>query len=127
MINQGRLVKQDRVNLRPGESTTLSDGTVVRFDGAKEFANLQVGYDPAQRWVLVFAVTMMTGLLVSLVITRRRVWFRVHPGERGLSPVDMGGLARTDHAGWGPEFQTLRLKIWPHTQSPSENHDRETV
>ncbi|MDZ7931778.1 MAG: hypothetical protein U5N21_17700, partial [Rhodococcus sp. (in: high G+C Gram-positive bacteria)] len=59
--------------------------------------------------------------------TRRRVWFRVHPGERGLSPVDMGGLARTDHAGWGPEFQTLRLKIWPHTQSPSENHDRETV
>ena len=128
MINQGRLVKQDRVNLRPGESTTLSDGTLVRFDGAKEFANLQVGYDPAQRWVLVFAVTMMTGLLVSLVITRRRVWFRAHPGEHGLSRVDMGGLARTDHAGWGPEFQTLRSQIWPQTTpSVSETHDRETV
>ncbi len=128
MINQGRLVKQDRVNLRPGESTTLSDGTVVRFDGAKEFANLQVGYDPAQRWVLVFAITMMTGLLISLVITRRRVWFRVHPGEHGASRVHMGGLARTDHAGWGPEFQTLRSQIWPPTtSSDSETHDRETV
>ena len=35
LINQGRLVKQDRVNLKPGESTTLPDGTQVRFDGAR--------------------------------------------------------------------------------------------
>lgn len=111
MINRGRLVKQDRVNLRPGESTTLSDGTNVRFDGAKEFANLQVGYDPAQPWVLVFAVTMMTGLLISLVIKRRRVFFRVRSAGERTSAVEMGGLARTDHAGWGPEFDTLHARI----------------
>ena len=128
MINQGRLVKQDRVNLRPGESTTLTDGTNIRFDGAKEFANLQVGYDPAQLWVLVFAITMMTGLLVSLVIKRRRVWFRVLPAEAGRSSVEMGGLARTDHAGWGPEFETLRTEIWTtRTKTHSETLDTETV
>ena len=112
MINQGRLVKQDRVNLRPGETRTLSDGTQVRFDGAKEFANLQVSYDPAQQWVLVFAITMMLGLLISLVIRRRRVWIRLRPGAAPEQvDLELGGLARTDHAGWGGEFDDLCEKL----------------
>lgn len=108
MVNQGRLVKQDRVNLKPGESSTLSDGTNVRFDGAEEFVNLQVSHDPAQTWVLVFALTMMSGLLVSLLIKRRRVWVRLHtdPDTR-RTVVELGGLARTDQAGWGEEFDRL--------------------
>lgn len=112
LINQGRLVKQDRVNLRPGESTTLPGGTKVRFDGAKEFANLQVSYDPAQQWVLVFAITMMAGLLVSLLVKRRRVWMRLTPcAAAGQTRVELGGLARTDHAGWGDEFDRVRLRL----------------
>ncbi|NLV80365.1 MAG: cytochrome c biogenesis protein ResB [Rhodococcus sp.] len=112
LINQGRLVKQDRVNLKPGESTTLPDGTVVRFDGAVDFVNLQVSHDPSQMWVLVAAVTMMAGLLGSLVVKRRRIWVRVYPagtvaeGER-RTVVELGGLARTDQAGWGDEFDRL--------------------
>ena len=50
---------------------------MVRFDGAVPFVNLQVSHDPAQVWVLVFAMTMMAGLLVSLVIRRRRIWVRI--------------------------------------------------
>lgn len=108
MINQGRLVKQDRVNLMPGESSTLSDGTNVRFDGAEEFVNLQVSHDPAQTWVLVFALTMMGGLLVSLVIKRRRVWVRLRTdSDTRRTVVELGGLARTDQAGWGDEFDRL--------------------
>jgi cytochrome c biogenesis protein len=108
MINQGRLVKQDRVNLMPGESSTLSDGTNVRFDGAEEFVNLQVSHDPAQTWVLVFALTMMGGLLVSLVIKRRRVWVRLRTdSDTRRTVVELGGLARTDQAGWGEEFDRL--------------------
>ena len=61
MIDQGRLTKVSRVNLRAGEDTRLEDGTVVRFDGAVPFVNLQVSHDPAQIWVLVFAMTMMGG------------------------------------------------------------------
>lgn len=55
---------------------------------------------------------MMAGLLVSLVIRRRRIWVRLRPGPRhGEVAVDMGGLARTDHAGWGPEFTTLSVRL----------------
>ena len=112
LINQGRLVKQDRVNLRPGESVTLADGTEVRFDKATDFVNLQVSHDPAQQWVLVAAISMMAGLLVSLLVKRRRVWARAYPsgtvndGER-RTVVELGGLARTDQAGWGDEFDRL--------------------
>ncbi|MFD4182012.1 cytochrome c biogenesis protein ResB [Rhodococcus sp. NPDC058514] len=124
LVNQGRMTKQDRVNLRPGESATLPDGTKVQFDGAKEFVNLQVSHDPAQQWVLVFALSMMAGLLVSLLIKRRRVWVRVYPAEQDadtvsdtLDPrrrrtvVELGGLARTDQAGWGDEFDRLSSRL----------------
>ncbi|WP_405160435.1 cytochrome c biogenesis protein ResB [Nocardia sp. NBC_01499] len=117
-VKQGRLTKEARVNLRPGESTSLPNGTKVTFDGAQEFANLQVSHDPAQQWVLVSAVTMMLGLLVSLVVKRRRIWVRVYPaeGEAGTlgkrrTVVEMGGLARTDQAGWGSEFDRLRTRL----------------
>ncbi|WP_280437258.1 cytochrome c biogenesis protein ResB [Nocardia carnea] len=114
MVRQGRLTKEARVNLRPGESTTLPNGTEVRFDGAEEFANIQVSHDPAQQWVLVSAVVMMAGLLVSLLITRRRVWLRVTPEgtvDQRRVVVEMGGLARTDQAGWGGEFDRLRQRL----------------
>lgn len=114
MVRQGRLAKEARVNLRPGESTTLPNGTEVRFDGAEQFANIQVSHDPAQQWVLVSAVVMMAGLLVSLLVTRRRVWLRVIPEgtvDQRRVVVEMGGLARTDQAGWGGEFERLRHRL----------------
>ncbi|MBF6394765.1 cytochrome c biogenesis protein ResB [Nocardia cyriacigeorgica] len=118
LIRQERLTKETRVNLRPGESATLSNGTVVTFDGAEEFVNLQVSHDPAQQWVLVSAVTMMAGLLVSLLVSRRRIWLRVYPADAEAGTVDqrrvvveMGGLARSDQAGWGGEFDRLRARL----------------
>ncbi|HLS76546.1 MAG TPA: cytochrome c biogenesis protein ResB [Nocardia sp.] len=118
LVRQGRLTKEARVNLRPGESATLSNGAVVTFDGAKEFVNLQVSHDPAQQWVLVSALTMMAGLLVSLLVRRRRIWIRVYPAAdrpgtvvQRRTVVEMGGLARTDHAGWGDEFDRLRVRL----------------
>ncbi|MBF6227588.1 cytochrome c biogenesis protein ResB [Nocardia abscessus] len=117
-VKQGRLAKEARVNLRPGESTTLPNGTKVTFDGAQEFVNLQVSHDPAQQWVLVSALLMMAGLLVSLLVKRRRIWVRVYPAEDAAGTVDqrrtvveMGGLARTDQAGWGGEFDRLRARL----------------
>ena len=82
LIEQKRLTKVARVNLRAGEETRLDDGTRVRFDGAVPFINVQVSHDPAQVWVLVFALTMMAGLLVSLMVRRRRVWVRLAAGAR---------------------------------------------
>ncbi|MCV7042064.1 cytochrome c biogenesis protein ResB [Mycolicibacterium moriokaense] len=111
LIEQGRLTKKARVNLGEGESTRLDDGTIVRFDGAVPFINMQVSHDPAQIWVLVFAMTMMAGLLVSLVVRRRRIWIRITPAGPGTVSVELGGLARTDNSGWGDEFERLTERL----------------
>lgn len=111
LIGQGRLKREARVNLSAGAQTRLADGTVVRFDGAVPFVNVQVSHDPAQVWVLVFAMTMMGGLLVSLIVRRRRVWVRITPGGPGSVSVELGGLARTDNSGWGDEFERLASRL----------------
>jgi cytochrome c biogenesis protein len=111
LIEQGRLTKMARVNLGAGESTRLDDGTIVAFDGAVPFINVQVSHDPAQIWVLVFAMSMMGGLLVSLVIRRRRIWVRITPADPGSVSVELGGLARTDNSGWGDEFERLTERL----------------
>ncbi|HEX9177239.1 MAG TPA: cytochrome c biogenesis protein ResB [Mycobacterium sp.] len=111
LMHQGRLTKAARVNLRAGEQVRLDDGTLVRFDGAVPFVNLQVSHDPGQTWVLVFALMMMAGLLVSLVIRRRRIWVRITPQPAGTVHVELGGLARTDNSGWGDEFERLVKRL----------------
>lgn len=117
LIEQGRLTKEKRVNLRVGEQVRIDQGpgagTVIRFDGAVPFVNLQVSHDPGQIWVLVFAITMMAGLLVSLLVRRRRVWVRLAPMPQapGTVSVELGGLARTDNSGWGDEFERLTERL----------------
>jgi cytochrome c biogenesis protein len=105
LIGQGRLSRVARVNLDVGGETRLDDGTVVRFDGAVPFVNVQVSHDPAQIWVLVFAMT------VSLVVRRRRIWVRITPAQPGTVSVELGGLARTDNSGWGDEFERLVSRL----------------
>jgi cytochrome c biogenesis protein len=108
MIDQKRLVKQARVNLTPGQKTTLKDGTVVSFDGVKQWVSLQVSHDPTQNWVLIFAIALLVGLFGSLTIKRRRYWIRMTPIETdtpdGRTVIEVGGLAKTDQAGYGEEF-----------------------
>lgn len=84
----------------------------MRFDGATPFVNLQVSHDPGQIWVLVFALAMMAGLLVSLLIRRHRIWVRIVPASaNGTVNVELGGLARTDNSGWGDEFEKLTERL----------------
>ena len=117
-VDKGALVKQARSNLMLGESVTLDDGTKITFTGYNEWVSLQTSFDPAQVWALVSAVLMLGGLMVSLIVKRRRVWFRLRAagpddgvtGPRGTGDrtvVEIGGLARTDQAGYGEEFSTL--------------------
>ncbi|MFT3661148.1 MAG: cytochrome c biogenesis protein ResB [Gordonia sp. (in: high G+C Gram-positive bacteria)] len=113
LIDQKRLNRQASVNLDVGQSTRLPDGTVVSFDGFKRWASVQVSHDPAQTWVLVSAVVMMAGLVVSMLVRRRRIRVRLVPaktdgnassdGQR-RTVVEVAGLARTDQAGWGDGF-----------------------
>jgi cytochrome c biogenesis protein len=127
MVESGRLNRVARKNLKVGEDLRLDDGTMIHFDGVERWVNLQISHDPMQVWVLGFAITVIVGLGTSLTIKRRRVWVRVasagsgeaagtgdeaaHPppedAERGRTVVEVGGLARTDQAGYGEEFTQI--------------------
>jgi cytochrome c biogenesis protein len=110
-VDSGALVKVARANLLPGESLRLDDGTVVRFDGVGQWVNLQVSHDPAELLVLVFAIALLGGLLCSLTVRRRRFWAKITPSGEGRAVVEIGGLARTDRAGYGEEFDRLRADL----------------
>lgn len=111
LIDQHRIDRAARVNLRVGQQVRIDQGpaagTIVRFDGAVPFVNLQVSHDPGQIWVLVSAMAMMAGLVVSLLVRRRRIWVRLQTETPSSVNVQVGGLARTDNAGWGDEFERL--------------------
>lgn len=110
LIASGALQRLERVNLTKGQSITLDDGTIVTFDGATEFANFQIGHDSFQIGVLVSALVLLGALVLSLMIKRRRLFIRVrerNEGGRTVTHVELGGLARTDRAGWGPEFEQI--------------------
>ncbi|GAA1479651.1 cytochrome c biogenesis protein ResB [Gordonia sinesedis] len=130
LIDQGRLQRQAQVNLAEGKSTRLADGTVVSFDGYERWVSVQVSHDPAQNWVLVSSIAMLAGLLVSLLVRRRRIWVRLVPvpaaGSVGTSAghdatskndgerrtvVEIAGLARTDQAGWGEGFEKQAMEL----------------
>ena len=112
LVHSGQLQRIERVNLNQGESVTLDDGTELTFDGASEYANYQIARDPFQGWVLVSAVIMLGSLVASLAIKRRRVWVRVRPAAGGGTDLEIAGLARTDRAGWGEEFEELYRDIF---------------
>jgi cytochrome c biogenesis protein len=84
---------------------------MVRFDGVQRWVSLQVSHDPTQGWVLAFAILLIAGLGTSLLVKRRRVWVRATPSNTGTggrrTVVQVGGLARTDRAGYGEEFGAL--------------------
>ncbi|HEY2204974.1 MAG TPA: cytochrome c biogenesis protein ResB [Pseudonocardia sp.] len=111
-IASGALRKVARQNLVPGQSIRLDDGTTIRFDDVSRWVDLQVSHDPAQDLVLLFAVLILLGLGTSLTIKRRRFWARIGPERPGggarRTVVEIGGLARTDQAGYGEEFTRLR-------------------
>jgi cytochrome c biogenesis protein len=117
MVANGRLKLVDKANLSPGQTTKLPDGTKIRFDDVQKWVSLQISHDPTQVYVLVFALLMLGGLIVSLTVKRRRVWVRVsrtpadEPGDTGRTVVEIGGLARTDQAGYGEEFTRLAARL----------------
>ena len=118
LVADGRLEKVSRVQLTPGSVATVDtgDGEVkVRFDGAAEYANYQISRDPTQVWALLAAAVMLAGLAGSLAIKRRRIWVRLRPGTsaagEAVTHVELAGLARTDRAGWGREFDDIAAAI----------------
>ena len=102
--------------LTPGKTWRLRDGTSVTFVSVDQWATFQIAHDPGTWIVLVAAVFIVAGLLLSLRIRRRRLWVRARPAQSGSASgatvVEAGGLARSDADGFTAEFNRLvdRLK-----------------
>ncbi len=96
--------------LKAGVPWVLDDGSKLEFLGTRPFATLSIRYDPTQTVVLAGSVLGLIGLMLSLSMHRRRVWFRALPGSAagsGGTLVMAGGLPRTDYPGFSDEFQAL--------------------
>jgi cytochrome c biogenesis protein len=103
----------DSIELMPGESAELPDGLgTVEFENATpdaadgdysrsvpRFASFDVHNDPSQGWVLVFAVLVLGGLLLSLFVPRRRMWVKATSRADGTTVLEYAGLARGDDPG----------------------------
>ncbi|RBY80449.1 cytochrome c biogenesis protein ResB [Blastococcus sp. TF02-09] len=125
-IERGRLVEAGSANLSVGESLTLEDGTVITFGGFEEFAAMQYSHDPGQVWVLVSAISLLTGLLALLLLRRERVFARAAPAADGGGTVlTLASLTRGSGES-APRFAALTddlraalaARTAPHSEVP---------
>jgi len=88
------------IRLSPGDVADIPGGLgTIELSSIPRFVSLDVHHDPAQVWVLVFAVLVVGGLVTSLFIPRRRVWIKALTGSDGVVTLEYAGLARGDDPG----------------------------
>jgi cytochrome c biogenesis protein len=95
--------------LTAGQSMKLPNGQgKLTFVGYKQWASLQVTYDPGQVPALISGIAALAGLLLSFLVRRRRIFVRTYADQAGHTNVDVAGLARSDvGGGFEAEFAEL--------------------
>ena len=91
--------REDALALEVGDTLDLPDGMgTIELEGVAQYVGLDIHHDPAQAWVLGFALAAVFGLLTSLFIPRRRMWIKVLPADTGIV-LEYAGLARGEDPG----------------------------
>jgi len=86
--------RSDPLVLGIGDVVDLPDGMgTIELETVTNYVGLDIHHDPAQGWVLAFALAAVGGLLTSLFIPRRRMWIKAIPGD-GVTRLEYAGLAR---------------------------------
>lgn len=102
----GRSTSVASIELAPGQTADLPNGMgTVTFEDAsppgatdmsqsvKRFASLQIHRDSSGPIVLAFSLLALAGLILGLLVPRRRVWVKV-TAEDGTVALEYAGLAR---------------------------------
>ena len=85
------------LQLRPGTTVQLPNGLgTIRLDSITRFASFEIHRDPAAGWVGAFVFLAVTGLIIALLVPRRRLWIRVRHRQDGTLDLEYAGLARGD-------------------------------
>ncbi|WP_246039396.1 cytochrome c biogenesis protein ResB [Glycomyces buryatensis] len=99
-----------------GDTMELEDGSSLSFDAVEQYAVLQVRHDPGGPIVLAGAVILLTALLPTLAVRRRRYWIRWNPD----GTVETAGLGRNDFDGLDEECDELTALIAPDFEPPGQ-------
>lgn len=122
----------DAIELRPGESASLPNGIgTVTFEHASpnpgsadysdsvlRFATFDITHDPSRGWVLGFTLLAVGGLMVALLMPRRRMWVKAVEGPDGLR-LEYAGLAR----GYDPRLEIAINDLARRHSQQLENKD----
>ena len=96
----GRKAASPTIKLGLGDKIDLPNGLgSIELTKIPRFASLDVHHDPAQGWVLLFAILVLGGLITSLFIPRRRMWIKAVTAADGSVTLEYAGLARGDDPG----------------------------
>lgn len=92
----GRAIGVESLELGIGDTVDLPNGLgTITLDAVPPFATFDVHHNPAQGWILVFALLATAGLLTSLFVPRRRMWVKALPVKGGVT-LEYAALARGD-------------------------------
>lgn len=98
--------------LQANETYELPEGKgSISFDGIKRYVALDIHHDPAKLGALIFSSLALLGLMVSLFVSRRRVWLRAGTHADGRTMVEYGLLARGEDYRLNSEQKALRTLL----------------
>jgi cytochrome c biogenesis protein len=99
-LDTRKMTLSGRATLAAGQTWVLPGGAgSIRFDGVSEWANLQIAHDPGKGVALLAAIAAIAGLILSLLVRRRRIWVRASVRGDGRTVVEVAGLSRTENGG----------------------------
>ena len=117
-----------RIWLTPGATVKLPGGRgSISMGSVPRFAGLSVRHDPGKMLALGGSLAALTGLVLSLVIRRRRIFIRVTPAAsqeadgagnhpaRPRTTVTIGGLAKGQDAAFAAYITDLLATITERT------------
>jgi cytochrome c biogenesis protein len=129
-----QLVQTVDVGTGPGGTVTgLPQGMTLTVDDVRDWAVFAVKHDPGKDLVLVAAVLLLAGLVLTLTVRRRRVWVRAAPvpggpGESSSAAagsastlVEIGGVTRTGDL--SAEFDDLARRLADRLPADTRSSD----
>lgn len=92
-----------------GQTVEIPGGRgTITFESLDRFAGFSVRHDPATHFTLVAALLALGGLLLTLLVPRRRVFARVSPADgSGRTVVSVAAMAKADDTGLDALLDTV--------------------
>lgn len=115
-----------RLWLELGDTVELPDGRgSITFESVDRFAGISVRHDPGRWLTLASALLALGGLILTLVVPRRRVFARVREDSvEGRTVVTMAAMAKADDTGLESLLEDLREDLDPDPDRSREDMNR---